>query len=49
MRGWEEHDLANRPLRQILAALPELSKNAVRRRLGRETARARLKAVEQVG
>jgi SAM-dependent methyltransferase len=32
-RLWEERDLANRPLRQILAALPELSRTAVRRRL----------------
>jgi SAM-dependent methyltransferase len=35
MRVWEEHDLASRPLRQVLAALPELSRNAVRRRLSR--------------
>jgi SAM-dependent methyltransferase len=35
MRVWQEHDLANRPLRQVLAALPGLSKNAVSRRLGR--------------
>ena len=42
MRVWEEHDLANRPLRQILAALPELSKKAVRRRLSRGRGRARV-------
>jgi len=35
LRVWQEHDLANRSLRQVLAALPALSKNAVRRRLGR--------------
>jgi hypothetical protein len=28
------NDLANRPLKQILAALPKVSKKAVRRRLG---------------
>src|SRR5262249_24413160 len=32
-RVWEEHDLANRPLRQILAALPGLSRKALERRL----------------
>ncbi|HJZ71615.1 MAG TPA: methyltransferase domain-containing protein [Vicinamibacterales bacterium] len=34
-RVWAEHDLANRPLRQILAALPGLSRKAFRRQLRR--------------
>ena len=34
VRIWEERDLANRPLKQILAALPTVSRKAVRRRLG---------------
>jgi SAM-dependent methyltransferase len=41
-RLWEERDLANKPLRQVLAALPGLSRKAVGRRLrtrGRTTSR----------
>jgi SAM-dependent methyltransferase len=38
-RVWEEGDLASRPLREILAALPGLSRKALRRRLQRLTAK----------
>jgi SAM-dependent methyltransferase len=36
-RLWEERDLANKPLRQVLAALPGLSRKAVGRRLARRS------------
>ncbi len=40
MRVWAEHDLAQRPLRQVMAALPSLSRQAIARRLQRLRAQA---------